>query len=98
MERELVEQGVYRHYKSRNLIDERNGIYKVIGTAFDSETKEEVVIYKQFYDGEFPKGTRWTRTKKAFLENVVVNGTEVPRFEFIGMQMPWNDKKQKRKK
>ncbi|MBI4116756.1 DUF1653 domain-containing protein [Candidatus Pacearchaeota archaeon] len=90
---EKLVHGVYRHYKSRSSANERYGIYKVLGIALDRKTKEEVVWYKQFYDGkEFPRGTKWIRTKTMFLENVVVNGTEVPRFEFIGTRMPWNQR------
>ena len=43
MEQELVLHGVYRHFKSRNSADERYGVYKVLGTALDSETKEDVL-------------------------------------------------------
>lgn len=88
----LVLHGIYRHYK------DSEHLYRVLGTALDSETKEIRVIYRQLYDGEFPKGEKWSRPKKMFLENVVVDGTEVPRFKFIGMQTPGNDKRRKRKK
>lgn len=68
----MVKLGRYRHYKGKE--------YEVIGTAKHSETEEELVVYRALY-GE---GQLWARPLKIFKENVVVNGIEKPRFEFIG--------------
>ena len=64
--------GKYKHYKGN--------YYEVIGVAKHSETQEELVVYKALY-GE---GGLWVRPKKMFLENVNVDGKEMPRFEFVG--------------
>jgi len=72
-----VKLGKYRHWKGK--------MYEVIGIAKHSETLEELVVYRALYDSrEFGKNALWVRPKKMFLENVIVNGKEVPRFKFIG--------------
>ena len=78
----LVLHGVYRHYKNPEYF------YRVLGTNRDSETKELRVKYRQLYDGEFPKGTEWSRPKKIFLENIIIGGKEIPRFKYVGKEMP----------
>jgi hypothetical protein len=64
--------GRYRHYKGQE--------YSVLGVARHSETEEELVVYRQEY------GDRdwWVRPKQMFLEIVVLDGREVPRFQFLG--------------
>lgn len=77
--------GRYKHYKGNN--------YEVIGIARHSETLEEMVVYRALYNSpEFGKNQLWVRSKKMFLEKVIVDGKKVPRFEFIG-QGDKNDKK-----
>lgn len=69
--------GKYRHYKGKE--------YEVIGTARHSETMEELVVYRALYateDSEY--GSLWVRPASMFAETVLVNGKEVPRFEFAG--------------
>ncbi len=74
---EEVRKGKYRHYKGKD--------YEVIGVARHSETLEELVVYIALYESEdFGKDQIWVRPKDMFLENVEVDGEEVPRFEFIG--------------
>jgi hypothetical protein len=63
--------GIYQHYKGNK--------YQVLGVAIHSETLEELVIYKVLY-GE---GLTWVRPLKMFLENVEIEGNEVPRFTFL---------------
>lgn len=67
-----VKNGRYRHYKGN--------FYEVIGVGRHSETEEEYVIYRALY-GDYGL---WIRPKQMFLEKVLVNGSEVYRFEFIG--------------
>ncbi len=67
-----VKLGKYKHYKGK--------FYKVIGTARHSETEEEMVVYQALYG----KKLLWVRPKKMFLENVLVEGKKVPRFNFVG--------------
>ena len=71
-----VKIGKYRHYKGK--------LHQVIGVGRHTETLEEFVVYVALYDSEkFGKNAIWIRPKKMFLENVVVDGKNVPRFEFV---------------
>jgi hypothetical protein len=67
-----IRRGVYQHYKRR--------LYSVIGCATQTETGEELVIYRALY------GERqlFARPKSMFLETVTVEGLEVARFEYVG--------------
>jgi hypothetical protein len=67
----------YLHYK--------NHLVEVLGIALHSETKEELVIYKKLQDyGEYKKGQLWARPKNMFLEEIKVNGINIPRFKLLG--------------
>ena len=69
--------GKYKHFKDI--------LVEVIGVGKDSETLEDVVVYKKLEDfGKFKKGSLWVRPKKMFLENVIVSGKEIPRFTYVG--------------
>jgi len=61
---------IYKHYKGTKV--------KVVGEAIHSETMEPMVIYIHLEDG-----VSWARPKEMFLENVIVNGVEVERFEKV---------------
>ena len=63
--------GRYRHFKG--------GEYEFICLAKDSETSEELVIYKALYGD----GGIWARPSAIFYQYVNVDGKEVPRFEKI---------------
>lgn len=68
--------GIYKHYKGK--------FYEVIGTARNSETLEEFVVYRALYSSEeFGENTLWIRPKTIFLEKVKINGKEVQRFTFL---------------
>lgn len=72
--KEIEIGAIYKHYKGKN--------YEVIGVARNSETMEELVVYKALYDSfEFGNNALWARPKKMFLENVIHNGEEVERFK-----------------
>lgn len=65
--------GKYQHYKGN--------FYEVIGVARHSETLEELVVYRALYlHPEYGENSLWVRPKKMFLENVVIDGVEKPRF------------------
>ncbi|HEX8993628.1 MAG TPA: DUF1653 domain-containing protein [Candidatus Paceibacterota bacterium] len=64
--------GRYRHFKG--------GEYEVVALAKHSETMEDMVVYKGLYDG----GETWVRPLSMFLETVVVDGAQKPRFEYVG--------------
>jgi hypothetical protein len=72
-----IKIGKYKHYKGQ--------FYVVIYIARDSETLEDVVVYKGLYDSDkFGKNPLWVRPKKEFLENVNLKGNLIPRFVFVG--------------
>ncbi len=60
--------GLYRHYKGN--------LYEVVDTVRHSETLEPLTLYRALY-GE--RGL-WVRPAAMFLEEVVVNGIQQPRF------------------
>ena len=62
----------FRHFKG--------GHYRLEGFAKDSETLEEMVVYRALY-GE---GGLWVRPAKMFFETVERNGKKMNRFELIG--------------
>ena len=64
--------GKYQHYKGN--------LYKVLGVAQHSETREELVVYHSLDDEK----NLWVRPKNMFLENVEINGQEIPRFKYLG--------------
>ena len=71
-----VAPGKYRHFKG--------GEYEVLGVARDTETLEELVVYKALYASEqFPKGQLWARPRAMFTDTVKHNGERVPRFEKV---------------
>ena len=55
---ELVIHGIYKHFKGK--------YYLVEDVALDSETQEEMVVYRKLYDD----GGLWVRPKKMFLSEV----------------------------
>lgn len=68
--------GKYQHYKGK--------FYEVVGVARHSETLEELVVYRAFYDSkELGKNALWVRPKKMFLETIIVDGKEFPRFQYV---------------
>ncbi len=70
----MIEKGKYLHYKGKE--------YEVIGTARHSETLEELVVYKALYQSEGEN--LWVRPLKMFMEEVIENGKNMPRFSFLG--------------
>ena len=55
---ELVIHGIYKHFKGK--------YYLVEDVALDSETQEEMVVYRKLYDD----GGLWVRPKEMFLSEV----------------------------
>lgn len=68
-----IHLGKYRHTKSGNL-------YEVLGTAFQTETEELLVIYRPLYESEYEL---FARPYDMFIEQVAINGKQLPRFEEI---------------
>lgn len=69
-----MKSGRYRHYKGKE--------YIVLGVARQSETEEELVVYRQDY------GDRglWVRPTTMFNETVEFEGRQVPRFQYVGSE------------
>lgn len=65
--------GVYQHYKGKN--------YFVLGMSRNTETGEVCVVYRPLYDTDWCQLVH--RSAAMFLENVTVNGCEVPRFKLL---------------
>jgi hypothetical protein len=68
----FLRPGHYRHYKGNE--------YEVIDIARHSETEEEMVVYRKLYGDH----SLWVRPLAMFVEHVLVNGQQIPRFEWIG--------------
>ncbi|MBU2264197.1 nucleotide exchange factor GrpE [Patescibacteria group bacterium] len=70
---EEIKQGIYRHY--------RGGKYSILYLGYNSENKEEVVVYQSTADGKI-----WVRLKKNFLSQIEIDGKKINRFEYVGNQ------------
>ncbi len=69
-----VKTGRYRYYKGKE--------YEVLGIARHSETLEELVVYRALYgDGQL-----WVRPKVMFLEKIITEGEEKPRFCYLAAE------------
>lgn len=67
-----IKIGKYRHFKGNE--------YEVIAVAKNSETTEDMVVYKALY-GE---GGLWVRPASMWNETVERDGKVFKRFEYIG--------------
>lgn len=70
---QALEIGMYKHYKGK--------MYEVLFIAKHSETLEDLVVYKPLYKSSLSE--YWVRPLSMFLETVIVDGTEIPRFKKI---------------
>jgi len=61
----------FRHFKGN--------LYRLEGFAKDSETLEEMVVYRALY-GE---GGLWVRPAKMFFETIERDGKKIKRFELL---------------
>jgi hypothetical protein len=69
----ILRLGRYKHYKGKE--------YEVIGTARHSETLETFVVYRLLY-GDY---SLWIRPEAMFREMVIVDGKQIPRFQFVSI-------------
>lgn len=69
---ENIKPGLYRHFKG--------GIYEVLFVAKNSETLEDMVVYRANY-GEHGV---WVRPLSMWNETVECDGKTFKRFEYIG--------------
>jgi len=66
-----IRLGRYRHFKGND--------YEVIGTAKDTESLNEYVVYKALYG----KQELWIRPLTVFFETIERDGKQFQRFEYI---------------
>ena len=67
----MIRPGIYRHFKGNE--------YEVLFTAKNSETTEEMVVYRALYgDGDI-----WVRPASMWDEEVERDGVKYKRFEFL---------------
>lgn len=67
-----IKPGIYRHFKGKK--------YEVMFSAKNSETLEDMVVYKALYgDGDI-----WVRPMTMWNEEIEVSGKKQKRFELIG--------------
>jgi hypothetical protein len=64
--------GKYQHYKG--------DYYEVVGVALHSEDRQPMVVYRPFHDSPVPY---WVRPYEMFIQHVVVDGQQVPRFKKV---------------
>lgn len=65
--------------KERYFVHFKGGLYKLVSTAYHSETLEELVVYQALY-GEMKT---WVRPKDMFFSTVCHNGVTMERFKEI---------------
>lgn len=61
----------------REFVHFKGGRYRLEGIAKDSETLEEMVVYRALYG----KGGLWVRPAKMFFETIERDGKKMNRFE-----------------
>jgi hypothetical protein len=67
---------LFEHYKGKR--------YRVLEVARHSETLKMCVVYQALYDSpQFGDRAVWVRPLEMFLETVVIEGKEIPRFRLI---------------
>lgn len=68
--------GIFENFKGNH--------YKVLAIARSSEDRQLYVCYQALYNSsEFGDQALWIRSLKSFVDNVIVDGKEVPRFRLI---------------
>ena len=72
-EPKTIKRGKYRHTKTGNF-------YEVLGVALHSETLEQLVVYRPLYNTKYEL---FVRPYDMFVEAVMIEGEEKPRFEHL---------------
>jgi hypothetical protein len=73
---------IVKHYKGQ--------FYEILHVADHTETREQMVVYKQLYTNNYPYGYVWCRPLSMFEEDVIYNNQVVKRFEHINKQEYYN--------
>ena len=66
--------GIYEHYSGKR--------FQLLAVARHSESLEELVVYQALY-GE---GNIWVRPLAMFVENIIMDGREKPRFRCCSVE------------
>jgi hypothetical protein len=80
---DLVRLGVYRHH---NHTDRHPRFYQVIGIARHTFTEEKGVVYIPLYVAGGPRMA--FRPLDNFIEILDKDGKKVPRFQYVGTEIP----------
>jgi hypothetical protein len=81
---QIPEKGFYVHYKHDPNGKPYNYIYEVVGVGRNTEEKTYTVLYRPLYANDWmPPADFQSRPLEMFVENVVVDGVEKPRFTHI---------------
>jgi len=78
---QTLELGFYYHYKHDPNGDVGNYAYEIIALAMHTETKEKMMVYRTLYPNELSNW--WIRPINMFMETVIKDGKEMPRFSKI---------------
>jgi hypothetical protein len=76
-----IKPGIYAHFKNPQ------HHYEVLGVGRDSETGEQVVVYRPLFSGsalEERGEAFWVRPARMFQEAVERDGYHGPRFTYLG--------------
>lgn len=72
-------------YKGREFVHFKGGHYRLEDFAYDSETRELMVVYRALYETMADAiGGCWVRPAKMFFEHVERDGYSGPRFTCLG--------------
>lgn len=78
--------GIYRHYKHTST---QPRYYQVLGVARNTETQELYALYIPLYVIPEHGGPRFqVRSLGMFLEDVEFAGETMPRFAYVGQEVP----------
>lgn len=81
---DLPENGFYVHYKHDPIGQPYNYMYEVVGIARNTEEKTYSVLYRPLYENDwFAPANYQARPLKMFMEKVIVEGVQKPRFDQI---------------
>ena len=81
---EIPQKGFYYHYKHDPQGAFNNYVYEVVGLGRNTEEKTYTVLYRPMYENNWMKpADLQSRPYEMFMEKVMKDGKEVPRFSLI---------------
>jgi len=77
-----ITPGLYRHFKGT--------LYRVIGVFKNSESLDDLVVYQGLYHSkDYGPHPRWARPASMFTEEVIRDGYNGPRFQYLNEDGPF---------